>query len=342
MKKKISMGDVARKADVSVSTVSRVINNQAGISTDTRTRILSIAKEMNLIPNIVIGNTIANRTGNIGLIGTKTSNPPLHVTSSHLTVGILEESAKIGYHILTNLVNDEGMKNALQLPIIQEHKVDGIILIGPKIKSSFILDLYNSNIPLILIDNCIRGLDIDCILYENQKASYSLTHHLIKEHKHKKIVFLSGPDSWISNKERETGYLQAMKEASLKAIIFYMPDTTISTGREAAKKALHEHPDLTAIVAVNDAAAIGAIQACKTSGYSIPKNISVTGFDDIHWAEFHDPPLTTVKTFVEEMGRQAVRRLLDLINHDKKKDYIGLSIRVGTRPVYRRSCGCSE
>ena len=340
MKKRISMSDIARKAGVSVSTVSRVINNEIGISTDTRVRILAIAKEMNFRPNLMIGKVTANRTGNIGLIGRKTSNPSQYVTSSDLTVGILEESQKIGYHVLTTLLDKEGMKDALQLPSIQDQKVDGVILVGPKIKSSFILDLYNSNIPLILIDNSIKGLNIDCILYEDQETFYTLTSHLINKHKRRKIAFLSGPDNWISSKERAIGYLRAMKEASLKPYIFHMPDTTIPAGLEVTNKILQGHGDLTGIVAVNDATAIGAIQACKIAGYSIPENISVTGFDDIQWAEFHDPPLTTVRTFVEEMGRQSVRRLFDLINHDKEKDYIGLSVRVGTKAVYRRSCGC--
>ena len=334
------MGVIARKAGVSVSTVSRVINNEVGISTETRLRILAIAKEMSFRPNQIVGKATASSTGNIGLIGTKTSHPTQYVTTSDLTVGILEESERIGYHILTTLLDNEGMKNALQLRIIQEEKVDGVILVGPKITPSFVVDLYNHNVPLVLIDNSIKGLDIDCILYEDQEIFYTLTTHLIKEHERKKLVFLSGPDSWISSKERATGYLQAMKEASLKPYIFFMPDTTIAAGREISSEVLQAHPDLTAIIAVNDAVAIGAIQACKASGYSIPKDISVTGFDDIQWAEFHDPPLTTVKTFVEEMGRQAVRRLFDRINHDKQKDYIGLSVRVGIKPIFRQSCGC--
>ena len=341
MNKKISMSDIANKVGVSVSTVSRVINNQPGIGAETRNKVLEIAREMNLISKTGSLNQTSGRTGNIGIIGTKGEYSPRYSTPSHITVGILEEAEKAGYHMITNLVYDD-VEDINQLPFIREKKVDGVIIIGPNFKSSFIIDLYNSGIPLVLFDAVIRGLDIDCILHDNENPVNILTEHLINKHDHKNIAFISGPESWVSSRERSVGYLNAVNKASLKPHLYYMQETTIESGYEIMKKVLKDFPEITAGVAVNDSTAIGCIKACKEAGLRVPEDISITGFDDIQWASYHDPSMTTVKTFAAEMGRQACKRLIDLIDKNPADEHIGLTLRVGGRLIYRRSCGCTE
>ena len=106
------------------------------------------------------------------------------------------------------------------------------------------------------------------------------------------------------------------------------------------EKTLSNGVELTAVVAVNDAAAIGAMRTCKASGVSIPEDVAVVGFDNIGWADLHDPPLTTSHSYGEEMGRQAARRLIELIERNKDKEYARVRLRVGTKMLIRRSCGC--
>ncbi len=340
MKKQATLREVAEKAGVSISTVSRVINDQPGIGSETRARVLAIAQKLQFVPNAAAQNLATKRTRNIGLITYKWSSPSRFVASSLDSVGINDVCHRLGYHLLTTLVDEQAMKNPRQLPMVRENRVDGLILAGPAIKPSFILDLHNSGLPIVLLDNRLRGTDIDCVLHENVESACRLTQHLIREHQHETIVFLSGPDTWLSSQERAAGYGRAIAKASLEPHIIYMPNTTVETGMEAMETALAELPNLTAVVAVNDAAAIGAIRTCKANGRSVPEDIAVTGFDNVGWAELHDPPLTTARAFGEEMGRQAAQRLVELIESSPDQEHIRYRLRVGAKLIIRRSCGC--
>lgn len=342
MVKPPTLREVAEKAGVSISTVSRVINDQPGIGSETRARVLAIAQELQFTPNAAAQNLATKRTYNIGLITYKWSMPSRFVATSLDSVGINDVCQRRGYHMLTTFVDAQAMKNARQLPMVRENRIDGLILAGPAIKPSFIVELHNSGLPIVLLDNRLRGTDIDCVLHENVEGAYRLTQHLIRAHQHETIVFLSGPDTWLSSQERAAGYSNALAEASLEPHIIYMPNTTVETGMEAMEKALVERPHLTAIVAVNDAVAIGAMRACKANGRSVPEDTAVTGFDNIGWAELHDPPLTTARAFGEEMGRQAARRLIELIESSPDQEHIRSRLRVGAKLVIRRSCGCLE
>jgi LacI family transcriptional regulator len=270
------------------------------------------------------------------------SAPSRFVASSLDSVGINDICQRLGYHLLTTIVDNDAMKNPRQLPMVRENRVDGLILAGPAIKASFILDLHNSGLPIVLLDNRLRGTDIDCVLHENVESAYRLTQHLISEHQHQKIVFLSGPKGWLSSQERVAGYERALAEVSLEPRIIYMPKTSVETGMDAMERALAEFPDLTAIVAVNDAVAIGATRTCKKMGRSVPEEIAITGFDNVGWAELHDPPLTTARAFGEEMGRQAAQRLIELIESSPDQEHIRYRLRVGAKLMIRRSCGCLE
>jgi len=340
MANKPTLRDIAEKADVSVSTVSRVLNDQPGIGDQTRARVLAVAQEMRFVPNAAAKSLATNRTGNIGFVTYKWSVSSRFAAASLDAIGINEESQRLGYHVVSTLVDQKAMADPFQLPMVRQNRVDGLILAGPALKSSFILGLYNSGLPIVLLDNDLRGTDIDCVLHENESSTYHLTRHLIQEHQHKDIVFLAGPETWLSSRERGAGYQRALADASLKPHVIHMPSTTVETGMEAMKTALEQAPELTAVVAVNDAVAVGAMRVIKEAGILIPKQIAVVGFDNICWTQLHDPALTTVHTYGVEMGRQAVRRLAELIDLNPDEEHARLRLRVGTKLVIRRSCGC--
>jgi DNA-binding LacI/PurR family transcriptional regulator len=302
--------------------------------------VLAVAKDLQFVPDASAKSLATKRTGNIGLVTYKWPVPSRFVAASLDSIGINEECQGLGYHVLTSQINEQAMNGALRLPMVRERRVDGLILCGPAVKPSFILELYNSGFPIVLLDNRLRGTDIDCVLHENESGIYHLTRHLTQEHGYRNIAFLSGPKNWLSSQERETGYRRAMAERSLEPHVYTMSNTVVETGIEAMQTALNELPQLEAVVGVNDAVAIGAISACKAVGIPVPEQIAVVGFDNIGWGPLHDPPLTTVHAFGEEMGRQAARRLIDLISSDRDQEHIRLRLRVSTKLVIRRSCGC--
>jgi len=332
--------DIAARAGVSPSTVSRVLNDRPGISAPTRERVLQIARELEFAPSMAARSLATARTYNIGSICFKYGGPPADLGLSNVASGTLEgideELTKHGYHVLTTYIDEEAVKG-LEVPdMIPQGRVDGLILSGPAISSRFILHLRNMGLPIVLIDNLLKETAIDCVLCDNEGGAYQVSRHLI-EHGHEYIVFLSGPAHWLSSRERAVGYRRALREAGLEPRVVFMPSTIVDTGRQAMLAALEEHPDLTAVVAVNDATAVGAIQACQQAGRMVPGEIAVAAFDDEPWAQMHNPPLTTAHISWREIGIQAARRIVDLI---EREEQVPIQMRLAVQLVIRESCGC--
>ncbi len=338
MAKDLSLKELAIKLNVSTSTVSRVMNDKAGVGKETRQRVLKAIQKYNYISNSSARSLKTSKTGNIALISRKREERLSSADYYQRSVTYIERTLrKQGYHTITISLDDEEMENPKDLLMLKEKKVDGFIFRGPAIKPKFILDIKNTGLPIVLFGNELKQTEIDCIVCQDRKGTYNITKHLM-EHGHKKILFLSGPEEWYTNGERKRGYKDALKEKGLQDRIIHMPDTTIDTGKTFFKKAIKNiHPDITAVVAINDATAIGVIDEARRLGIKVPEDIAVVGFDDVAWATLSYPPLTTVHPFLEEMGELTVSRLLDLL--EKPKLHPTKSI-VATSLVIRKSCGC--
>ncbi len=337
----VTIKDVAAKAGVSPSTVSRVLNDRPGISSPTRERVLKVARELNYSPSAAARNLATARTYNVGYIGYKYGSVlPDDLRAGTVASGVLEgideELTRHGYHMLTTYVDQEGMKSADTLNMVRQSRVDGVIVNGPSFRPRFILQLQSAGIPVVLVDNLLNETPIDCVLCDNEGGAYQAVRHLIA-HGHEHIVFLSGPPDWLSSRERAAGYKRALQEAGLMPHIVFMPNTIVDTGRQAMFVALEQYPNLTAVMAVNDATAVGAIQACRQVKCSVPDDIAVVGFDDESWAQLHTPPLTTIRVPWYEIGVQAARRVMSLIEHD---DQVPIQMRLSVELIVRQSCGC--
>ena len=340
----ITIKDVAAKAGVSPSTVSRVLNDRPGISEETRRRVLRAAQELHFSPSIAGRSLATNRTYNIGYISYKyNSNLPVHASQAANTPrgtmeGIDSELSKRGYHLIATWVDSKFLRKFSIPNMVSQRKVDGIILNGPVFSPRYVLELQSTGIPVVLVDNVLKETPVDSVMCDNENGAYQETLHLIRQHGHKNIVFISGPKDWPSSRERAYGYKRALEEHGLTPHIVYMPSTVVSTGKEAMLVALKKFPELTAAVCVNDATAAGAIQACQQLGKSVPDDVAIVGFDDEAWASMYNPPLTTVRGYWYEIGIQAAQRVLNLIEKEGKAPPI--QIRVGVDLVIRQSCGC--
>jgi DNA-binding LacI/PurR family transcriptional regulator len=238
------------------------------------------------------------------------------------------------YHILLTSIDSQAMARPQDFSVINQRRVDGLILAGPDISPSFVLGLVTSGVPLILVDNCLSHTVVDCVLNDDEGGAYSATNRLL-EYGHTRIVFLSGPREWVSNRERMRGYRRAVEETGLEPLVLHGAETTIASGKGMMQQALERWPDLTAVFGVNDAVAIGAIRAAAGLGRHIPKDLSVIGFDDVSWAAMNEPPLSTVHVFKRRMGELAAQRLLECIRHP------GLppsKVIVSTKLLLRDSC----
>ena len=327
--------DVAAKAGVSVSTVSRVLNDRPGVGDETRQRVLEVIEELQYVPDVAARGLATTRMQNVGFVFFKM---PPHLSadfSTRLMRGVEEELTRHGYH--TVLATLSIADSPSDTKIVRESRVDGLILVGPRFTPRSILELKGAGFPVVLIDHALNETKVDTVLCDNEEGAYEATKHLI-EHGHSRIVFFCGPVEWVSSRERCTGFSRAMADVGLEPRVVYMPDTTLDTGYEALNQALEMYPDLTAICAVNDATAVGAIRALKEVGRKVPDDVALTGFDDIYWAELNDPPLTTVRLFLEEMGHVAAKRMIELIEGECQ---VPMRASLATELIVRQSCGCS-
>ncbi|WP_119070934.1 LacI family DNA-binding transcriptional regulator [Aggregatilinea lenta] len=334
---KPSLQDIAQRAGVSTATVSRALNDRAGVNPDTREQILSLAREMGYMPSMAARSLATSRTYNLGMLTYKHTPQPIGSYHVQIAQGIDYEAQARGYHVITRFVDDEMMSNGERLPLVAEQRTDGLILVGPALKAPFIIELYNSGVPIVLVDNLLNETKLDAVVCDNIDGTHQITRHLIETHGLERLVFLSGPAHWFSSRERCAGYESALALSGLKPRVGTMPDTTVHTGYAAMLRVLDEQPDVQGVVAVNDATAVGAIRACKERGRRVPEDVAVVGFDNVAWGPLHDPPLTTVGMFKYETGVQAARRLIDVIERGSATPF---QLRLGVDLVIRRSCGC--
>jgi DNA-binding LacI/PurR family transcriptional regulator len=335
---KPSLEAIAEKAGVSTATVSRALNDRAGVNPETREKILLIAHEMGYMPNAAAKGLATSRTYTLGLIiSDRPPQEPITNFPDETMLGLDQEARDHGYHVITTFVNSDMMQDALRVPLVSESRSDGLILVGPALKASFIIQLASSDIPIVLVDNLLNETRVDAIVCDNWSGAYNITRHLIQTHGLRNLAFISGPADWFSSRERRQGYENALAEIRQAPRVIFMEDTTMVFGYGAMLEALERFPDLEGIVAVNDATAIGAIRACKERGIRVPEDIAVVGFDNVGWAPLHDPPLTTVRIFWREIGIQAARRLIDRIERNTLASF---QLRMSTELIVRRSCGC--
>jgi DNA-binding LacI/PurR family transcriptional regulator len=332
----VTQKEIAERLGVSIATVSRTLNDQPGVSPEVRARILSAASDMGYVPAIPARSLATSITQTVAFVVHKANQigaeDPFYPI---IMAGAEAYLSQHNYHILLTVLDDHTMERPQRFSVISQRRVDGLILAGPQISAPFVLGMVATGVPFVLVDNCLSQTSVNCILNDDEGGAYAATCHLL-EHGHTRVVFLSGPQGWVSNRERSRGYRRAMQEAHLEPSILHGSETTISSGEEMMGQALARWADLTAVCAVNDSVAIGAIRTAARLGRHTPGDLSVVGFDDISWAQVNDPQLTTVHVFKRRMGQLAAQRLLDCIQNP---DAAPVKSLVSAELVIRHSCG---
>ena len=335
-----TLREMAERLGVSIATVSRAMNDKPGVGSETRQRVLALAQELQYQPNLAARSLVTSRTNTILFIVHQRQFTEAEDPFYPFIMLGLEEALKVdGFHVMLLTLNDAQLAaGPTALRAFQEKRADALVLAGPDISSKFILSASALGLTTLLVDNQLQLSSFTSVQPQNEEGSQSSTNHLIEVHQHRHIALLRGPGGWASSDERAAGYLAAMGGANLDPILVEVDDTTIESGKDAAKQALEHHPQVTAFVTANDAMAIGAMRAARGMGRRTPEDIAVIGFDDISWASYADPPLTTVRIPTIEMGRLAGRLLLELLNGAVS---VKSRVRVATQPIIRQSCGCN-
>jgi LacI family transcriptional regulator len=330
--------DVARRAGVSVSTVSLVINNSGPVSPETRQKVLRAIEELGYHPRRFARSLASKRTGNIGFILTSDHFSRAEPFYTKIFLGSEFEARNYDYYILLTTVEKRG-KNAGQLPrFLLERNVDGVIFAG-YVPVPLVERVYELGVPFVLVDFLVKDRPFSCIVMDNDQAVRRAVGHLVAEHGHRRIAFVAGEIGHPSIRARLEGYRKGLEDFGIprdpRLERTEEPHCSMDGGYRATRRMLEEKLEFTAVVTANDATAFGVMRALKEAGLRIPEDVAVVGFDDIDAASQVDPTLTTLRVPKEEMGALALRRLVEVIERP------GLAFErtvVPTELVLRESC----
>ncbi len=310
--------DVAKKAGVSITTVSFVLNNRTdvAISAEVRKRVLSVAREMDYHPSAMAAGLAGRKTKNLGVVFYQEDKVISNQFYSFVIEGIVKETVEKNFNLFFSYVDSayEGYQN---LPkIIREKNVDGVLLIG-RSEPRMVDDIRERRIAVLAIDNYPLLKGVDTVQIDNKQGGMAAAGHLIQLG-HKNIGLLSIAKGRPSIDERKEGWRNAHAKQDLAAsesLAFECESLSFHSGYEKTKEILRKYKKMTALFCVNDEMAAGALRAAHEMGLSIPSDLSVVGFDNITMSNYTDPPLTTVSAAKEYMGKLAVTRILEMIEN---------------------------
>ena len=331
----ISIKDIARAANVSHPTVSRALRNSPLVNDETARRIQQIAREMGYQPSAVGRSLVTQKTQKIGAVVTNVTDPFIAEV-----VGVVEEVANNnGYSVLLANSNADPDREMKAVRTMHEQRVDGVMVMASRVGALYIPLLAQLNVPVVLIDNQYPEDFVHSILIDNVAGARDATAHLITQG-HRHIAYIGDRYGYQSETERFRGYCQAMVGGDVPALpeLITKGDGKAEGGITAMEELLSLPKPPTGVFCYNDMTALGALHTIHSHGLRVPDDISVVGFDDISFASFSNPPLTTIRQPREQMGRRAVEILLDLFAGRKPQENItvrgDLIIRASTGPPH--------
>lgn len=315
----VTIRDVAKKACVSISTVSRAFNNYSDINSATREKILKVSEELGYVPNIVARSLVSSKNYRLGLL---IEDYDLVGLVGQMTFEVVmsfkNEATRQGFETVLLTTTSDMQKSERLDKLFRDKHLDGAFIIGLKMTDEYYNELKEIELPCVLMDIDIKSQMISCIGIDNVKGAFLATEYLIKNG-HKNIAFINGSREAYVSYERLDGYNSALNRYGipLKDSLVEYGSFTDKGAERAVEKLFDESNDITAIFCASDIMAIGAINKLNELGLSIPEDVSVVGFDDIFAASFMSPKVTTIKQDRRKIGENAVNLLLNSINGQK-------------------------
>ena len=307
--------EVAESAGVSYATVSHVINNTRLVSPETRQRVLAAMDALNYRPNALARSLRQGKTNTLGLVLPDSANPFF----AEISRSIEDEAFKKGYSVFLCNTELDTQRELFYVDVLSKKQVDGIIFVAAGDQADSLEYLRQRNMPVVMIDRDLPNVEVDAVLTDHRLGGYLATRHLL-ELGHTRIACIAGPSSITPSAERITGYRNALEEAGLPCDenLILRGDYHAQSGMETTHAILKMAPRPTAIFALNDLMALGALRAAAEEGCSVPGDLAVVGYDDLELAHFTNPPLTTIAQPKKEIGAQAIHLLVDRMSHKNR------------------------
>lgn len=308
---KVTIKDIAREADVSVTTVSRVINNKPDVGDDTRAKILKIIDEMNYNPNSVARGLVMQKTNTLGLIIPDISNPFF----PEIARAVEDKAQKLGYSVIFFNTDNHLEREKKAVELFKSKQVDGLIVSLSVGNEEILKNLKKANYPVVQIDRSVLNHSYPLVSIDNQHSAYQMVEFMLKKG-HRRIAHISGDLNTTTARDRMAGYKKALKdyEIEIEKDLIIEGDYTQHSGFEAMQKLLKLKKRPTAVFAANDLSAAGVYKALFAANLSIPEDMAVAGHDDIDIASLLRPELTTMRQPKYSLGEKAVTVLLKMIN----------------------------
>jgi LacI family transcriptional regulator, repressor for deo operon, udp, cdd, tsx, nupC, and nupG len=309
----VRIADVAKLANVSTATVSRVISNSGTVKKETAEKVMEAVKKLNYQPNVLARQLRRSETKTILVVVPDITN----TFFSEVLRGIESVAIQIGYQVLLGDARNNAESEASYLTILGQKKADGLILLTAR-SNQKLLEEISQDYPVVLACEYYEGSRLPTVSIDNVSSARKATEYLISLN-HKRIGHISGPLNVVVGRDRCKGFHQAMAQHGLSVdpSLVQEGEFSFESGFNLMMKflALEDFP--TAIFAGNDEMAMGAVKAVKSKGFKVPEDFSVVGFDDIKFASIFEPALTTVAQPTFDMGQKAMELLLKIINGEE-------------------------
>jgi DNA-binding LacI/PurR family transcriptional regulator len=328
----VSIKDIARAANVSHPTVSRALRNSPLVNRETADRIRQIAVRMGYRPSAVARSLVTRKTNTIGVVVTTIADPFI----AEVVSGIEEIANERGYSVVLSNSNADADREVKVVHSFHERRVDGIIVTASRVGALYIPLLSQLKSPIVLINNQHTDDDdfVHSVMIDNVESGRAAMQHLI-ELGHERIGYIGDAAGFQSDTERFAGYRQSLALAGLPFLpeLVAHGDGKPEGGARAMEKLLALNDPPTAVFCYNDMSALGALGAIHARGLNVPGDISVVGFDDIFFASFTRPLLTTIRQPKRRMGRLAMETMLKLFSGENSRT----AIRVNGELIVRES-----
>ncbi|ASK62566.1 LacI family transcriptional regulator [Virgibacillus phasianinus] len=302
--------EVAQKAGVSVATVSRVFNNRSTVAKKTRMKVEQAIDELNYEPS-VLGRNLRNSESRLLLVLIPSISNPFY---SDIINGIEDTAIGLGYNILLCETDSNPDREAIYFNLIRNRLADGIISMDPSVNKSKLIELAGQY-PIVQCSEFDEGANISYVTINNELAAYHAVKHLIKIGQ-KKIGLINSDEKFLYARERRRGYEKAMDEFGLMIEpdwIYNTASLAFEDGKLAMRKLLDLPERPTAVFAVSDILAIGALKEINSSGLQVPGDIAIIGFDKIAFSNMTHPTLTTVSQPMYKMGCISANMIMNKI-----------------------------
>lgn len=314
----VTIKDVAKRAGVSPSTVSRVMSNHPRISRETVRKVKEIMEELGYHSNIMARSLVSNKTYTLGMV---LPRPAEELFQNHFFAenirGITTQASRAGYDVLMTAGHSEQEELEAVTRLVKGKRVDGIILLQSRKIDPLIAFLKKEQFPFILIGH-YGDDDILCVDNNNVQAAFDATAHLISQG-HERIGFVSGPPNLTVSQDRLEGYKKALADNGLRSESEWIVEGEFlqESGYRAMSFFMNLPERPTALVVIDDIVTFGILRGLTELGYKVPDDLSLVSFNNIALSELSSPPLSSIDIGIYQLGYMASQQLIRLIQGDK-------------------------